>query len=95
MRGWRKRRDHGFAQRRMSDYLDGELTEHQRRRVRHHAAECPECGPTLRGLLRIRLVLRSPGPPRPRNGTVVPLVLDAVRAEAPAVERPDGEDGVA
>lgn len=54
----RSRLDHRFAQRRMSDYVDGELRGAQRLRIEHHAAACPECGPLRRALVRIVAEMR-------------------------------------
>ena len=78
---WRKRRDHHFAQRRMSAYLDGGLHERGCRRLVRHAQQCPECGPLLRGLLRLRALLARLGRATPGDATVVPLVLDRLRRE--------------
>jgi anti-sigma factor RsiW len=73
------RRDHRFAQRRVSDYVDGDLSRRQRLRIARHVDECPECGPMVRGLLRIRLVLGALGRPGSKRTTVVPLVLERLR----------------
>jgi anti-sigma factor RsiW len=37
----------------MSEYVDGELSTRQRRRIGRHADECPECGPLRRSLTRL------------------------------------------
>jgi anti-sigma factor RsiW len=36
-------RDHRWAPRRMSAYLDGELALRRRARMERHAGDCPEC----------------------------------------------------
>jgi len=78
-------RDHRFAQRAMPDALDGTLTPRQRARFAQHVDECPECGPMLRGLIRLRTVLRSiatdasdPDGSNP-DGSIVPAVLEYLR----------------
>jgi len=80
-------RDHRFAQRAMPDALDGTLTPRQRARFAQHVDECPECGPMLRSLIRLRVALRSiatdasdPDGAIP-DGSVVPAVLDHLRAD--------------
>ena len=63
----------------MHHYLDGELSERQRRRLLHHADICPECGPMLRSLVMLLFELRELGR-RPR--TVAPAVIERIRSEA-------------
>jgi len=48
----RFRRDHRWAPRRMSDYLDGELAPAGRTRMKRHLGECAECRRLLAGLRR-------------------------------------------
>ncbi|WP_372789525.1 anti-sigma factor [Paraconexibacter sp.] len=75
-------RDHRFAQRRMSDALDEALTPRQQARFARHVADCPECGPLLRSLIRLRGVLRSIATPSvPPEHSVVPGVLQRLRDE--------------
>ena len=69
----------------MPDALDGTLTPRQRARFAHHVDECPECGPMLRGLIRLRAALRSiatdasdPDGSNP-DSSVVPAVLEYLR----------------
>jgi anti-sigma factor RsiW len=50
----RFRRDHRWARRRMSDYLDDELAPAGRMRMKRHLGECDECRRLLAGL---RLIL--------------------------------------
>lgn len=78
---WREMIDHRFAQRRMSAYVDDELTGGERRRLERHAADCPDCGPLLRGLLQVRSALRSIGRAPDERVSIVPLVLERVRGE--------------
>ncbi len=82
----RMHRDHRFAQRVMPDALDGTLTPRQRARFAQHVDECPECGPMLRSLIRLRAALRSvatdatdPDGCTP-DGSVAPAVLEHLRA---------------
>jgi anti-sigma factor RsiW len=46
------RRDHRWAPRRMSDYLDDELALSGRARMERHLGECAECRRLLAGLRR-------------------------------------------
>jgi anti-sigma factor RsiW len=48
--GQRFRRDHRWAPRRMSDYLDGELATAGLARMERHLGECAECRRLLAGL---------------------------------------------
>lgn len=48
----RFRRDHRWAPRRMSDYLDDELAPAGRTRMERHLGECAECRRLLAGLRR-------------------------------------------
>lgn len=83
--------DHRWSPRRMSEYLDGELSAEGRVRIERHLHDCPKCREILRslratvgGLARIRR--GRPGPP---GSTVAPAVLDRVREEL----EEEGEDG--
>jgi len=86
-------RDHHFAQRAMPDALDGTLTPRERARFAQHVDECPECGPMLRSLIRLRVALRSIATDAPEpdgctpDGSVVPAVLEHLRAH-PSERRP-------
>ncbi len=75
----RKRSDHRWTQRRVSDYLDGELSPRQRRRLLAHAELCPDCGPMLRTLTVLLWELRELG--RQPQVTVVPGVVERLRQE--------------
>ncbi len=77
----RMMRDHRFAGRHMMDGLDGELTPRQQARFARHVGECPECGPMLRSLIRMRAALRQVGEAPIAAGSVVPGVLDRLRSE--------------
>jgi len=72
------RRDHRWAPRRMSDYLDGELPPAARARMERHLAECAKCRRLLAGLRRtIDGLGRLPAP---RPGADAVQIADAVRA---------------
>ena len=56
-------RDHRWAQPRTSDYVDGELTSRQQRRLADHEELCPDCArliATLEALLTVLPALRLP-----------------------------------
>jgi anti-sigma factor RsiW len=56
-------RDHRWAPRRMSAYLDGELAATPRTRMERHARDCPECRRLLAGLRQTMAALhRLPAP---------------------------------
>jgi hypothetical protein len=75
----RKRREHRWSWRRISDYVDGALTPAERGRLRRHADICEECGPLLRSLLWLVSALRMLG--APPEESIVPGVLERLRAE--------------
>ena len=75
----RMKRDHRWAQPRLSDYIDGDLRERERRRLERHADICPECGPLLRALTVTVFRLRQLRLRRP--GHVTPQVIGRLRAE--------------
>jgi hypothetical protein len=74
-------RDHRWAQRRMSDYVDGELSPRQRRRLEAHARLCPECGPLRRGLTVLLWELRELGRYRRPTHAVAAGVIERLRHE--------------
>ena len=76
---FRKRLDHRWTQRRMSDYLDEAMTSRQRARFDAHASICPECGPLLRGLVWVVHGLR--GLRMDASRSVAPSVIERLRAE--------------
>jgi anti-sigma factor RsiW len=63
---WRRlnlKRDHRWAQQRLSDYIEGELPPRQEARVAGHEEICPDCArlvATLHALLAILPSLRLP-----------------------------------
>jgi hypothetical protein len=63
---WRRlnqRRDHGWAQPRLSDYIEGELPRREERRLAEHQELCPDCDrliSMLHVLLTILPLLRLP-----------------------------------
>jgi anti-sigma factor RsiW len=79
----RMKLDHRWSMRRLSAYLDGELTPRRRRRLEAHAAVCPECGPLLRSLKLILLELRTLG--LRREHVVAESVVERLRRERPLV----------
>jgi anti-sigma factor RsiW len=54
----RFRRDHRWAPRHMSAFLDGEFAFGRRTRMERHAEQCPECRRLLAGLRRLLSALR-------------------------------------
>jgi anti-sigma factor RsiW len=56
-------RNHRWATRRMSAYLDGELAVAPRTRMERHARECPECRLLLAGLRQTMAALHRLGAP--------------------------------
>ncbi len=87
-------RDHRFAQRRMPDAIDGTLSPRQKARFARHVDECPECGPMLRGVIRMRAALRTIAAGEQDPGaSVVPGVLDVLRRETGTGTPPAGPSG--
>jgi anti-sigma factor RsiW len=82
-----RRDDHGWAQRRLSHYVEGELGWRARRRLELHAEECPDCSRGIRALRALLGLLhrlaREPEVRAPED------VFDRVRLEA-AGGHPDG-----
>jgi anti-sigma factor RsiW len=76
---FRKRLDHRWTQRRMSDFIDEDMTSRQRARFEAHASICPECGPLLRRLLKMVHALR--GLRAEAGRSVAPSVIEHLRAE--------------
>jgi anti-sigma factor RsiW len=72
--------EHGWAQRHLSHYVEGDLRARARRRLERHAAECPECS---RGIRAIKALLRLiPGLDGADDVRAPSTVYDRVRAEA-------------
>lgn len=61
--------------------MDAELSLRQRARFARHVDECPECGPMLRGLIRVRAAMRLIGQSPPDGPSVVPSVLERLHGE--------------
>jgi anti-sigma factor RsiW len=59
----RFRRDHRWAHRHVSDYVDGELAASRRSRMERHAKECPECRRVSATLRRMVAALHRLPPP--------------------------------
>jgi hypothetical protein len=78
--GIRRERDHRWVQRRASDYVDGELSRRQRRRLEAHATLCPECGPMVRVLTVLLWELRELGR-RQAPVSVAPGVVERLRQD--------------
>ncbi len=76
LRFWR---DHRWAPGRMSEYLDGELAEPGRGRMKRHIGECPECRRLLAGLGVVVEALHALSAPEGGPGAV--QIAAAVRAE--------------
>lgn len=73
----RFRRDHRWAPRRMSDYLDGELAGDDRDRMRLHLGECDACRRLLGSLRAIVAGLHRL--PAPSGGVDAVQIAAAVR----------------
>lgn len=72
-------REHRFARRHISEYLDGELTHAQAARVEKHVRFCPHCHRLLSGLRRTVAAL---GELREHAQTnIADSVIDRLRAE--------------
>lgn len=69
--------EHRFTQRRISEYVDDELSHRQRRRIERHADLCPECGPLRRALLRLTAALRDLR--SPPDSSIAPNVIRRLR----------------
>jgi len=68
-------RDHRWAARRMSAYLDGELAVAPRTRMERHARECPECRRLLAGLRQTMAALHRLSAP---DGSADPVQIAAL-----------------
>jgi len=81
MASMRMRLEHRWSQRRMSDYIDGDMSPRERERLDRHAYLCPECGPLRRALLWLVIELRELRR-RPEH-SISPQVIEHVRAAEP------------
>jgi hypothetical protein len=77
----RNKRDHRWAQRHMSDYIDGELSPRQQRRLEAHARLCPDCGPLRRSLTVRVWDLRELGRRRSPGASMAGGVIERLRRE--------------
>jgi anti-sigma factor RsiW len=75
-----RRRDHGWSQRRLSDYVEGDLSSRARRRLELHAADCPDCTRGIRAVRTLLRLMRSLGEGTTARAPVG--VFDRVRADA-------------
>lgn len=83
------RREHSFSQRHLPAMLDEELTTRQRVRLQAHADDCPECGPMLGDLLRLRRLLLGVGGNARRDSARADGILQYLRtATAIDAQRP-------
>ena len=64
----------------MSDYIDGELSPRQQRRLEAHTRLCPECGPLRRTLMVLVWELRELGRREPSR-SVIAAVIERIRSE--------------
>jgi anti-sigma factor RsiW len=75
-----RRDEHGWAQRHLSHYAEGDLRSRARRRLERHAADCPDCRRGIRAMKALlRLVTRLVGP---EEIHAPGRVFDRLRAEA-------------
>jgi hypothetical protein len=77
------RRDHGWSQRHISDYIDGDLSSRQQRRLEAHARLCPDCGRLRRSLTVLVWELRELGRKRPPGTTLAADVIERLRSDPP------------
>jgi predicted anti-sigma-YlaC factor YlaD len=78
-------RDHRWVPSRSSDYLDGDLGEHDDRRVKRHLRECSACRELLDGLRAVIDALGSlqHGPVEPTAQAVLTSVQGQLGAVPP------------
>ena len=69
--------DHRWAQPRMSDYLDEDLSSARRRRMEHHVGECEDCRRLLADLRAMVALLRRMG--TPHDGVDAARIAASVR----------------
>jgi anti-sigma factor RsiW len=76
----RRRDEHDWSQRRLSHYVEGDLSRRERLRVQLHAEHCPECSSGIRAL---RALLRLTGSLGLLEREHAPTsIFDRVRADA-------------
>lgn len=87
----RRRRDtHAWSQEHLSHYVEGDLGWFASRRLRLHAAECPECGLGLRALRALLRALHARGAQSREHAP--DSIFDRVR-EAAAESRSEADPG--
>ncbi len=75
--------DHRWSRRRISEYIDGDLSPSERRRLERHTDICPECRRALRTLIALVLELRRlRGAARPSVASVASRVLERLARDA-------------
>ncbi len=78
-------RQHLWTTKHLSEYIDQELSEAERKRVEEHAGLCPRCHRLLATLRRTVAALRSlETPPPPAGDGLTGRVLDRLRGEVEA-----------
>jgi anti-sigma factor RsiW len=75
------RLEHRWSQRRMSEYVDGDMPPRERERLERHADLCPECGPLRRALFWLTIELRELR--RQPERSIAPQVIEHIRAADP------------
>jgi anti-sigma factor RsiW len=55
--------DHRWTQQRISQYVDGELSWHGRRRFNRHAQRCTDCGSAVRAMRALIYAMQGLGGP--------------------------------
>jgi len=74
--------DHRWAQRRISQYVEGELSTHGRRRFDRHAQRCTDCARAVRAMRALVYAMQGLGGPA---GVRAPATVFArVRLAGPA-----------
>jgi hypothetical protein len=77
----RDKRDHRSSQGHMIDYIDGEFSPREQRRLKAHARLCPECGRLRRSLTALVWELQDLGRRGSPGTTVAGLVIERLRSE--------------
>lgn len=73
-------RDHHWTHAHLNHYVDGDLTDGERRRVEQHTGLCPECRRVLKALRRTIEGLTSLRRPTAPAG-LAPEIIDRLRRE--------------
>src|SRR5947209_6528562 len=69
---------------RLDAYLDGELPETERAGLRDHLQDCPDCGPEIAAIERLRNAIRRSAPVHRAPEALRSQIRFAVRREAAA-----------